>query len=528
MFFVYASEIPVFHHLFFMSLGLRYIDIWLTGSFKYMGRIAGYFSTDNTGFDLGAIFREMEGRGKYGALIYTKDGVLSIPSGSEIPDLSSNVALINFFDAAMMDISPSADNIITVCDVDLYDWKFMSESYGHDIAGGIRNDAEFLVLFLKSLFNKATADKLNVSETLSILKMSLHQLRGVYAFACKADDRVYLARDLIGVKPLWYDLSGGLAFASEKKFLEKAGYREVKELSPRQILCYDFRDNTITFHEREFLSELAEVEGSEDDVRDELLKLLKDAVSVRVPDEDFGVMFSAGIDSTILASICRDVAEAKGVSVTCYTVGLAGATSSPDIMCAKRIAEELGLDLKVHEIDLDTVEEYLKVVVPLIEDASVPKTGVAMTMYAASLAAKKDGINVLFAGAGADELFAGYNRYKRSGNINQDCLKDILEMHEVNTYRDDTVAAFAGIALRLPYLDEKFVEYSLAIPEKFKISDDMNKVVLRRAGEELGLPEVITRRSKKAAQYGSRFDHALKKLAKRAGFSSKTEYINSF
>ena len=151
-----------------------------------------------------------------------------------------------------------------------------------------------------------------------------------------------------------------------------------------------------------------------------------------------------------------------------------------------------------------------------------------MTMYAASVAAKKDGINVLFAGAGADELFAGYNRYKRSGNINLDCRKDILEMHEVNTYRDDTVASFMGITLRLPYLDEGFVEYSLSIPEKFKMSDDMNKVVLRRVGEELGLPEKVTKRSKKAAQYGSRFDKALAKLSKKAGFNSKTEYINSF
>ncbi|WP_167879428.1 asparagine synthetase B [Methanococcoides sp. NM1] len=508
--------------------------------FQIMGRIAGYFNTDNTGIDSGAIFREMKKRGNYDALIYTKDEVLSFSSGLEVPDMFSDGSLITFFDPvmvpslipaitpSMMDLSSSTKDIITVCDADLYNWKHLSESYGNDVAGAIRNDADLLVLFLEILFNKVAADKLNESETLSFLDTSLRQLRGVYAFGCKVDDKVYIARDLIGVRPLWYDLSGGFAFASEKKFLEKAGYREVKELSPRQILCYDLEDNTITLHDREFLSELTEVEGSEDDVRDELLKLLKDAVSIRVPDENFGVMFSGGIDSTILASICKDAAEAKGVSVICYTVGLSGVTSSPDIICAKRIAEELGFELKVHEIDLETVEEHLKVVVPLIEDASVPKTGVAMTMYAASVAAKKDGINVLFAGAGADELFAGYNRYKQSGNINQDCLRDILEMHEVNTYRDDTVAAFTGTVLRLPYLDEKFVEYSLAIPEKFKMSDDMNKVVLRRAGEELGLSEAITKRSKKAAQYGSRFDQALKKLAKRAGFSNKTEYINSF
>ncbi|UGV41231.1 asparagine synthetase B [Methanococcoides orientis] len=501
-----------------------------------MGRIAGYFNTGNKGIDSSAIFREMEIRRHYDALIYTKDEVLVFPSGSEIPDISSNGSMITFFDPAMtssttssmIDLSSPVKDVITICDVDLYNREDLSENYEKAVTDAISNDADLLALFIHNLLKKAYNDKLNELDILSFLDTSLRQLRGVYAFACKVDGKVYLGRDLIGVKPLWYDLSSGLAFASEKKFLENAGYMDIKELSPRQLLCYDLEENTIMLHGREFLSEPVEVGGSEDDVRDELLKLLMDAVSVRVPDEDFGVMFSAGIDSTILASICKDVAEAKGVSVTCYSVGLSGDTSSPDIICAKKIAGELGLNLKVHEIDLDKVEEYLKVVVPLIEDASVPKTGVAITMYAASVAAKKDGVNVLFAGAGADELFAGYNRYKHSGSINQDCLKDILEMHEVNTYRDDTVASFTGITLRLPYLDEKFVEYSLSIPEKFKMSDGMNKVVLRRVGEELGIPDMITKRSKKAAQYGSRFDKALAKLSKKAGFSNKTDYINSF
>lgn len=498
-----------------------------------MGRIAGYFNKVSMDTDPVEIFRSMEERGKYGALIYTKNKALVSSSGSKFADIPFDASMITFFDLSMghtremKDISKYSDDIITVCDVELYEWKDMSESYGNYVSGAISNDAVFMDLFLRDILEETNVAGSNILDFLALLDGTLRKLRGVYAFAFKAHDHVYLARDLIGVKPLWYDVSKGLAFASERKFLVKAGYNKVKELSPRQILCYDLKEDTFTMHEREFLSRLPEVEVSEDEVRDNLLDLLRDAVSVRIPDEDFGVMFSAGIDSTILASICKEVAEEKGVSVTCYTVGLSGEVSSPDIVCAKRISEELGFDLKVHEIGLKEVEEYLKVVVPLIEDASVPKTGVAITMYAACVAAKRDGINVLFAGAGADELFAGYNRYKSSDSINKDCLKDILEMYEVNTYRDDTVAAFTGVSLRLPYLDEDFVEYSLAVPEEFKMSEDMNKVVLRRVGDKLGLPKVITKRSKKAAQYGSRFDKALTKLAKRAGFNSKTEYINS-
>ena len=330
-----------------------------------MGRIAGYFSKGNMGVDTTPIFREMENRGKYDALIYTRDEVISFSSGSQLPELTDDDSMISLFDPSMAlsttHLPGSGAGITAVCDVDLYKWDELYDTQGSIFSVNINNDADFMQLFLSDIFKSTNSEGSGISQTLAFLDSSLRKLRGVYAFACKANDRIYLARDLIGVKPLWYDVSEGLAFASEKKFLEKAGYTEVKELSPRHILCYDLKDDTFTMHEREFLSKLPEVEGSEDDVRDELLSLLRDAVSVRVPDEDFGVMFSAGIDSTILASICNEIAKEKGVSVTCYTVGLSGEVSSPDIICAKRISEELGFDLKVHEIDLEAVEEYLKV-----------------------------------------------------------------------------------------------------------------------------------------------------------------------
>ncbi|NPE27528.1 hypothetical protein HNV12_06000 [Methanococcoides sp. SA1] len=490
---------------------------------NYMGRIAGFFKLSPSSISPISIFNEMKARGEYEAIIYnTGDTIHNVHSASEIQFISLNDAMIGFDSLkASSPLSSSSYKFELVGDIDIYN----SDELACEFHCESVNNIFTLSRFLQDIFS---LKKYSDNEMFQHLDSALRAIRGVYAIALHIGDKVFLARDLIGVRPLWYDTSSGFAFASEKKFLEMSGLHNVVELDPRQIICYDLKNDTMKSYDREFLHGLTEHHGSFVEVRDDLISLLEEAVSIRVPDEDFGVMFSAGIDSTILVLLCKGLAESKGVKCTCYTVGLSGQVPSPDIACARKLADELELELNVHEIDLDTVEEYLSTVVPLIEDATVPKTGVALTMYAACKAAKKDGINILFAGAGADELFAGYNRFKSSESVNEDCIKDIMEMYTVNTYRDDTVAAFTGTTLRLPYLDEKFVEFALAIPKEYKISDEMNKIVLRKAGEGLGLPKYVTERGKKAAQYGSRFDQALKKLAKRAGFSNKTDYINSF
>ncbi len=341
----------------------------------------------------------------------------------------------------------------------------------------------------------------------------------VYAFALRLEDKVYLARDPVGIKPLWYYRAGpGLMFASEKKLLPYG----CKELNPGQILCYDIDTDGMTFYNREFISSLTEMELSEEVIQNELLELLTEAVRVRLPDTKFGILFSGGVDSTLLTLLCKKLA---GNNFTCYTVGQSGA---PDIDHAKKIAELHGFKHVVTEISQEQIREYLKVVVPLIEEPSVPKVGVALTMYAACLAAKKDGVDVLFVGAGADELFAGYDRYKRSENINQDCYRDIMEMFEKNTYRDDVIADHTGTIMRLPYLDTRVIRYSLQIPSIYKISSGQNKLLLRALAEELGLPAEFAQRNKKAAQYGSRFDMAIKKLTKEAGMTRKTDYLKEF
>ncbi|MBN2487594.1 MAG: diphthine--ammonia ligase [Methanosarcinaceae archaeon] len=407
-----------------------------------------------------------------------------------------------------------------VSNCEIYNWKALDRKYEL----GSTNDSDLLIKLIEKQISENSAS----TNVCSIIDETLREVLGVYAFAYWKNDKVYIVRDILGIKPLWYSTSSGFAFASEKKVLDSTGYHGIKELNPREILCYDLNEDTISRYNREFFTITPENRMQLETIRTDVRELITDAVSIRIPDEPFGVLFSGGVDSSIIAYLCKELGKRPGVDFTCYTAGFKGTDQSPDIQYAKKVAETFGLTLRIKEIDLEEVEEHLKAVVPLIEDTNVPKVGVALTMYVACLAAREDGIRVMFSGSGADELLAGYDRHRRSTDINRDCYADILKIYEKNTYRDDVVSMNNNIELRVPYLDKRVVDYCLKIPPQYKIDFEENKIIQRMVGEDIGMPQEFAQRRKQAAQYGSRFDRAIAKLAKKAGCRTKSEYLKGF
>lgn len=504
--------------------------------------ITGFFNTQNAAEHTRRALailknRGMDGTGACGVdwLEYSDNSdSLKIPKSTNILGHTLH-SMVNFVPQPIV----REGRLVANCEI--YNWKELSSKYDIDA----KNDSDLLI----QLIEKQIADKVKIDtspDVSQIIDDTLREFIGVYSFAYWLDDKVYLARDILGLKPMWYSTNSGFAFASEKKAIDATIYLNIKELNPREILCYDIKNDTITKYNREFFSITPEHEGVVESIRADVEKLLTDAITIRIPDEPFGILFSGGVDSTIIAYLCKLIGKQPGVDLdfTCYTVGLKGEVESPDVRYAKKVAEELGLSLIVSEIDIEEVEEYLKTVVPLIEDTNVPKVGVGLTMYTACKAAAQDGIRVMFSGSGADELFAGYDRHRRSTDINRDCYADILKIYEKNTYRDDVVSMNNSIELRVPYLDKRLVDYCLKIPPQYKIEIEtktdvgaeigneheqaQNKFILRMVGEHIGISREFTERKKQAAQYGSRFDKAITKLAKKAGCGSKTEYLKRF
>ncbi len=256
----------------------------------------------------------------------------------------------------------------------------------------------------------------------------------------------------------------------------------------------------------------------------ELKELVVNSIRKKIPDEKFGILFSGGVDSTVIAKVCKDAKK----NFICYTSALEekGMEPAEDLVYARKVAKKLKLKLKTRTINLKETEKYIKKILKIIKEPNVVKVGVALPFYIAYEVAKKDKIKIMFSGLGSEELFAGYERHTQARNVNKECLNGLFSMYERDLTRDIPVAKVFGIKLRVPFLDEELIRYSLRIPAKYKLDKKRKKIILREVAEQLGLKEFAWRK-KKAAQYGSKFDRAIEKLAKRNGFKYKHEYLRS-
>lgn len=342
---------------------------------------------------------------------------------------------------------------------------------------------------------------------------NLGELDGAYAFAYHNAGSAFLARDLLGLVPLFYATSPHFAFSSKKKAL--VSFDDVVELNPREILCYNIDNKEINKIKRDFFKTGSEIE---ENITEGLEELLLDAVKKRMPKGKFGLLLSGGVDSSLLALVLKKM----GGDFTCYTAALD--EDARDLKAAKTSAESLGLPIKQKIIGYDGLEEYLEKVAPLVEDPDVVKIGVALPTYVACEMAAEDGCEAIFSGLGPDELFGGYRRHKTSSDVNAVCLQDLKDLHLRNTYRDYTVTKALGLSLAAPYLDIEFIKYALRIPGAKKTDGKNDKIILRELAERMGVDKKIAQRKKRAAQYGSRFDWGLDKLARTKGIK-KSEYL---
>ncbi len=403
-------------------------------------------------------------------------------------------------------LTSNSSLFMTNCEI--YNWKELNKKYDFSA----RNDAE---LFFCLLEKKGLT--------------ALDELDGVYAFFYQKGDDTYLGRDIIGEKPLCYIFNEDIfAFASEAKAL--AGYGAVQHIIPTQILHYNIKGRILKNIERDFFSLQKETKQSKEVIIKELETKLTSAVQKRVADVSFlGILFSGGIDSTVLAFLCKKI----GKTCTCYTAAFheGNMREAPDILQAQEVAKALHFPLKTIIVNEKETEMMLKEIIKIIETTDVVKVGVALPFYFAAQQAQMDGQRILLSGLGSEELFAGYQRHrdilKKEGNVNAECLQGLAQMWERDLYRDDLVTMAHAVELRLPFLDHDLIRFALSIPAKWKIDEEQNKKILRDVAVQIGIPLEIASRKKIAAQYGSNFDKALEKLAKKAGCKTKKEYLES-
>ena len=260
------------------------------------------------------------------------------------------------------------------------------------------------------------------------------------------------------------------------------------------------------------------------DIIENLINLLEKSIRKNIPKKKFGLLLSGGLDSSIIAYILKT----NKCKFKCYVVEIKNSNFKPseDIIYTKKLAKDLGLNIKVIKIkDNQKIEQELKTVLKLIKKPDTIKTSLALPIQFALKQAKKDGCEYVFYGGGCDSIFAGFEKHKQSTDINKQCLKSFKECKEKAKTREIKLANYNKLKLIFPFLDKELVNYTLKIPGKYKIKNNVEKYILRETAKKIGLPKYITERKKKAIQYSSNCQKSLKKLAKKKGFKKIKNYL---
>jgi len=259
---------------------------------------------------------------------------------------------------------------------------------------------------------------------------------------------------------------------------------------------------------------------NKDSIKGKLKEIAIRSIGKNTPEKKFGIFFSGGIDSTLIAYVCKK----NRAHFTCYSVGL---ENSKDLEFSKKAAKKLKLKLKTKTFSLDEVEKIIKNVVKILDSSDVVNVGVGCVVYSAAVLARKDNIDVFFSGLGSEEIFAGYERHARAKDVNKECRKGLKNMFERDLIRDFKLSQKLKIKILIPFLEDELIKFALQIPGEYKINKENKKIILREIAEELGIPKEFAWRKKIAAQYGSGFDKAIRKLAKKNGFQYKKDYLDS-
>ncbi|MFW9968489.1 MAG: asparagine synthase C-terminal domain-containing protein [Candidatus Thorarchaeota archaeon] len=293
-------------------------------------------------------------------------------------------------------------------------------------------------------------------------------------------------------------------FASERKALWEVTNQSSKSLQPgHRLRTTGFGEPTIIEDEKEE-SPLIVRNRPREKVIEQLAAALKESFS-RITGRRVGVLFSGGVDSSLVALLAQEVCE----EVLLYS---ASSQQFHDRVAAASSAEELGMNLNSIEINEGVVWEILPHLIYAIESAHLLDVEIALPFYLASKQASEDGISIMLSGQGPDELFAGYARHVKileeegQNALDTQLWNEAKETHEVNIERDDRAIAVNGIGSFFPYLSTSFVDLALSIPSEWKIRlgpQPERKVIFRELARHLGLPESICISPKKATQYSS-------------------------
>jgi asparagine synthase (glutamine-hydrolysing) len=261
---------------------------------------------------------------------------------------------------------------------------------------------------------------------------AVSQLRGMFAFALwdERNNRLVLARDRFGIKPLYYTIQNGiLYFASEQKALlpllpsistnpeafaeyltfqytisEATMFEGIEQLMPGHFMTVQGGALQIT----KYWDVNYEVDYSwtADSAEERLRELLADSVDAHLrSDVEVGAYLSGGIDSSLMAILASGKTEFGGKGFHGRFTDYPGYDES---VFAKEASAAFSGDLRILDITADDFREHIRSVIWHLDQPTAGPGSFPQYMISA-LAAKE--VKVVLGGQGGDEIFGGYARY---------------------------------------------------------------------------------------------------------------------
>jgi asparagine synthase (glutamine-hydrolysing) len=267
-------------------------------------------------------------------------------------------------------------------------------------------------------------------------KKLVPKLNGMFAFSIydKKNNEIFSARDRLGVKPFYYSWGKGvfeicsqIKPLSEGKTIDQEAieiylqtgyipspwsiYKEVKKLKPGFIMTMKLTEQEIELEQYWELQSPKETNLSYQEAKEELHKLLKDAVKIRLQsDVPYGSFLSGGIDSALVSAIAN---KTENGNLKTFTIGFDNPEYDESVLASK-FSEIIG---SKHQETICSAKDLMELFPtffktygePFADSSAIPSLLLNKTT--------KPMVTVALSGDGGDESFLGYNHFDWSNKL---------------------------------------------------------------------------------------------------------------
>jgi len=440
---------------------------------------SGLFSEENINIILSK-FKLLSNRGpdKY-SITYVNNYILGF----------QRLAINDTSDAGMQPfyMNNSITNSYTMCNGEIYNYHELVKEH-KDFSPKSRSDCEILP-YLFSIYS---------------FDYTLQKLDGVFAISHLDlnSNKLYLARDRLGVKPLFYaENDQFFAVSSEAKALTDI-FQDIQQLQPSSFMTLSLTNFERTY---DIYTTINEITTNYNFTYDESTLVIHDLLVRSVQkrlcsDREIGCLLSGGLDSSIIASILSKELSKTNRKIHTFSIGFPDST---DIIYARQVAQFINSEHHEYIIQYEDALQEIENVIKATETYDTTTVRASTPMYMLCKWINQNFPHkVIFSGEGSDELLCGYLYFHKAPTPNDahiDSIRLLKELYKYDVLRADRCTASNGLEFREPFLDKDLIDFVTSINPEYKVPrNGYEKEILRKAFSSNYLPDSVLWRRKAA------------------------------